>query len=153
MLNRSSEKSWGGLMILVVAIVLLATIKLDNTIEFFPGNTYQVSANFENIGGLKVGSPVTMAGVNIGRISAIKFDEKHHRSQVDMQIKSQFNNIPLDSSANVYTSGLLGEQYIGLLAGHRREYMQPGAEFQLTQSAIVLEQIVRQSLITKVAQK
>jgi len=152
--DRNHISTWvGAFVVLGVSALLMLAIQLSNVSVLSLGKTYPVTAYFENIGGLKEQSPVTMAGVVIGRVSNIKFDNNTYQARVVMQIQEQYDNIPLDTSANVYTSGLLGEQYIGLLAGGEQKFMRAGDEFKITQSAVVLEQLVGQLLINKVAQK
>ena len=154
MRDKNNVSAWvGAFVVLGIAALFMLAIKVSNVAAFSLGKTYQLTAYFENIGGLKVRSPVTMAGVVIGRVSDIKFDNNSYQARVVMQIQEQYDNIPLDSSANVYTSGLLGEQYIGLMAGSEKKFLKHGDEFLLTQSAVVLEQLVGQLLINKVEQK
>jgi len=154
MRERNHLSVWVGAFVVAgIAALFVLAIKVSNLASLSMGQSYQVSASFENIGGLKVRSPVTMAGVVIGQVSDIKFDNNNYQARVVMQIQEQYDNIPLDTSANVYTSGLLGEQYVGLVPGSERIFMKHGDEFRITQSAVVLEQLVGQLLINKVAQK
>jgi phospholipid/cholesterol/gamma-HCH transport system substrate-binding protein len=113
------------------------------------GEGYEVTARFDNIGSLKVRSPVTMAGVRIGRVSEIGFDRATYEALVKMRIEAQYNVIPEDSFAKIFTAGLLGEQYIGLDPGGSEKYLQAGSEISLTQSALVLEEIIGQFLFSK----
>jgi phospholipid/cholesterol/gamma-HCH transport system substrate-binding protein len=101
-----------------------------------------VAAEFENIGGLKVRSAVTMAGVRIGRVSAIDFDADSYQAVVTLNIDGHYNTIPKDSSASILTSGLLGEQYVGLDPGGSEEHLKHNDRIKLTQSALVLEKLV-----------
>jgi len=94
-------------------------------------------------------SPVTMAGVVIGRVSAIDFDRNTYEAVVSMKVEQQYDNIPEDTSASIFTAGLLGEQYIGLEAGGSQIYLKEGEAFQLTQSAVVLEKLIGQFLVSK----
>ncbi len=105
-------------------------------------DTYQVSARFENVGDLKVGAPVTMAGVRIGRVTGVTFDPADFKALVTMAIDRHYNQIPDDSDAAIQTSGLLGAKYIGLGAGGSGTYLARGGQIQFTQSAIVLENLV-----------
>lgn len=115
-------------------------------------NTYTVTAHFQNSGSLKIKAPVSMAGVKIGQISQIKLD-KDHRALVEMKIQGQYNNIPSDTTASIFTAGLLGEQYISLEPGGMEDYLQNNSEIDITQSAIILEQAIGQFLFKKSAEK
>jgi phospholipid/cholesterol/gamma-HCH transport system substrate-binding protein len=105
-------------------------------------DTFQVSARFDNVGDLKVGAPVTMAGVRIGRVSAVAFDPSDFKAVVTLAIDRRYNQIPDDSDAAIQTSGLLGAKYVGLGAGGSNTYLANGTQIQVTQSALVLENLV-----------
>jgi phospholipid/cholesterol/gamma-HCH transport system substrate-binding protein len=107
---------------------------------------FQVTARFENSGGLKVRSPVSVAGVRIGRISAIWYDQERLEAVVELLIDKQFNSLPDDTSASIFTAGLLGEQYISLEPGGSEDYLVQGSVIEITQSALVLEEIIGQFL-------
>jgi phospholipid/cholesterol/gamma-HCH transport system substrate-binding protein len=124
-------------------------MKVSNLGEFTDEAGYQVTAEFENIGGLKVRAPVTMAGVRVGRVADISLDPMTYNAKVSINMYSQFDTIPLDTSASIYTAGLLGEQYIGLVAGAEEEFLQDGDVIDLTQPALVLEQVIGQFLYSK----
>ena len=109
---------------------------------------YEVTASFENIGSLKTRAPVSIAGVKIGRVTDISFDPESFEALVTMQIESKYDQLPSDSSASILTAGLLGEQYVGLEAGGEDELLQQGSVLELTQSALVLEQIIGQFLFS-----
>ena len=104
--------------------------------------TFQVSARFDNVGDLKVGAPVTMAGVRIGRVDAVTFDPGDFKAVVTLAIERRYNQIPDDSDAAIQTSGLLGAKYVGLGPGGSGTYLANGTQIQVTQSAIVLENLV-----------
>lgn len=108
---------------------------------------YQLKARFSNIGGLKVRSPVTVAGVRIGRVANISFDHDRYQALVTLSIDGRYKNIPSDASASILTSGLLGEQYIGIEPGGSEEFLRQGGEIQLTQSALVLENLIGQFMV------
>jgi phospholipid/cholesterol/gamma-HCH transport system substrate-binding protein len=108
-----------------------------------------VTARFDNIGGLKVRSPVSMAGVRIGRVADITYDQSSFEAVVTLSIDPEYNKIPDDSIAKIYTSGLLGEQYIGIDPGGSMESLESGSELMMTQSALVLEEIIGQFLFSK----
>jgi phospholipid/cholesterol/gamma-HCH transport system substrate-binding protein len=110
-------------------------------------NAYELKARFSNIGGLKVKAPVTMAGVRIGRVAGIQFDPERYQALVTFAIDGRFSNIPDDASASILTSGLLGEQYIGIEPGGSEAFLKNGDEIQLTQSALVLENLIGQVMV------
>jgi phospholipid/cholesterol/gamma-HCH transport system substrate-binding protein len=109
---------------------------------------YALTAKFENIGGLKVGAPVSMAGVTIGRVTQISFDSSDYRALVHMRIDPQFDRIPNDSDAAIFTQGLLGNQYIGMTAGASETFYKDGDQIELTQSALVLENLISKFLVS-----
>jgi phospholipid/cholesterol/gamma-HCH transport system substrate-binding protein len=114
------------------------------------GDTYVVTAKFDNIGGLKPRAPVKSAGVVVGRIGAITFDDKTFQASVSMDMDSHYK-FPKDSSAKILTSGLLGEQYVGLEPGGDVNLLASGDKIKMTQSAIVLENLISQFLFSKAA--
>lgn len=107
---------------------------------------YEVTAKFDNIGDLKVGAPVSMAGVEIGRVSRIDLDSKEYKAVVHMLLNSKYNQIPTDSDASIYTQGLLGGKFVGLTAGGAETYLKNHDQIDFTQSAFVLENLVGQVL-------
>jgi phospholipid/cholesterol/gamma-HCH transport system substrate-binding protein len=131
-----------------VALFFLA-MQVSNLSSLTGGDGYHITARFDNIGGLKVRSPVSMAGVRIGRVTSVSFDNTTYEAIVTMTINSNHNTIPDDTFAKIYTAGLLGEQYIGLDAGGSEEYLTEGGKVSLTQSALVLEEIIGQFLFSK----
>ncbi|MET0067531.1 MAG: outer membrane lipid asymmetry maintenance protein MlaD [Candidatus Thiodiazotropha sp.] len=132
----------------LVALFFLA-MQVSNLASISGEEGYEVTARFDNIGGLKVRSPVSMAGVRIGRVSGIRYDQTSYEAVVTLSIDPKYNQIPDDSIAKIYTSGLLGEQYIGLDPGGSLENLAQGSELTLTQSALVLEEIIGQFLFSK----
>lgn len=113
-------------------------------------DTYRLYANFDNIGGLNVRSKVTIAGVTIGRVSAITLDRNTFSGVVEMVVDDQYNNLSTDTSAAILTAGLLGEKYIGLITGADEAYLQDGGMIEDTQSSLVLEDLIGQFLFNKV---
>ena len=107
-----------------------------------PSAGYRVTAEFDNVGDLKAGSPVTMAGVRIGEVEAIRFDSRSYKAVASLRIDPQFDQIPDDSDASVQTQGLLGGKYIGIGPGGSDTYLADGGRIELTQSALVLENLV-----------
>jgi phospholipid/cholesterol/gamma-HCH transport system substrate-binding protein len=150
-MNRRSTEIFVGLFVLlgIAALVFLA-LKAANLASFSNGETYTLVAKFDNIGGLKVRSPVRAAGVTVGRVASITLDPKTFQGVVslDMQKSVQF---PADSSARILTSGLLGDQYVGLEAGGDPKNFAPGDVIHQTQSAVVLESLISQFLFNKAA--
>ncbi|HVF15670.1 MAG TPA: outer membrane lipid asymmetry maintenance protein MlaD, partial [Steroidobacteraceae bacterium] len=108
------------------------------------GGSYGVQAQFENIGTLKAGAAVSMAGVTIGRVESIRFDQTVYKAVVDMKINSSFNRIPADSDASIMTAGLLGGQYVGITAGGAEEFLKEGSRIEFVQDALVLENLINQ---------
>jgi len=132
-----------------LAALLVLAMKVSNLSALTEGEGYRVMARFDNVGGLKVRSPVKMAGVLIGRVVGIRFDSKDYQAVVTMAIRPEYDRIPADTSASIFTAGLLGEQYVGLEAGGEEKYLGQGDEIGLTQSAVVLEQLIGQFLYSK----
>ena len=150
MINRKSLELWVGLFVAagILALAMLA-FKVGNLTSADVMNSYKVTARFDNVGGLKVKAAVTMAGVRIGRVSAIAFDNKKYQALVTMDIDGRYQNIPKDSSASILTSGLLGDQYIGIEPGGEDVSLKSGDTFLRTQSALVLEKLVGQVIFNK----
>ncbi|HET7370750.1 MAG TPA: outer membrane lipid asymmetry maintenance protein MlaD [Gammaproteobacteria bacterium] len=133
-----------GLFILfgILALFFLAT--QTTNFQYVSGNTYQVTAIFQNIGGLKVRAPVSMAGVKIGHVTSIDLDPQRLEAVVTISIDQKYNKLPEDTAASILTAGLLGEQYIGLSPGASTEYLQDGDRLVFTQSAVILEHLIGQ---------
>jgi len=150
MINRKSLELWVGLFVAagILALAMLA-FKVGNLTSADVMNSYKVTGYFDNVGGLKVKAAVTMAGVRIGRVSAIAFDNKKYQALVTMDIDGRYQNIPKDSSASILTSGLLGDQYIGIEPGGDDASLKSGDSFLRTQSALVLEKLVGQVIFDK----
>jgi len=124
-------------------------MQVSNMGAMLDGNGYQIQANFENIGSLKVRAPVKLAGVRIGRVEAINLDQTAFEAAVTMRINSIYAKIPTDTFATILTAGLLGEQYVGLDPGGSEDFLQNGDVIERTQSALVLEQMIGQFLFNK----
>lgn len=142
-----------GLFILagIVALLVLA-LKVSNLGAFTgAADGYHVTAKFENIGGLKSRSPVTIAGVLVGRVESINFDAQTQQAVVHLNISDDYE-LSADTSASIFTAGLLGEQYLGLEPGGDERILKDGDEIKLTQSALVLEQLIGQFLFNKAAE-
>ncbi len=136
-----------GLFVALGFAALLYLATQTTTASFGASDTYSVTARFQNIGGLKVRAPVSMAGVNIGRIEAIEFDGEALDAVVTLAIDSRYQGLPEDSDASILTAGLLGTQYIGLQPGGSDLFLEDGSEIEFTQSAIVLENLIGKFLI------
>jgi phospholipid/cholesterol/gamma-HCH transport system substrate-binding protein len=147
--TRLVEIAVGAFMAAGLVALFFLAMQVSNLASISNGEGYEVTARFDNIGGLKVRSQVSMAGVRIGRVVGIDYDQKSFEALVTMRIDSAYNQIPEDTIAKIYTSGLLGEQYIGLDPGGSLENLQQGSEIMMTQSALVLEEIIGQFLFSK----
>ena len=146
MQSRSVEIAVGLFVALAGAALLMLALKVSNLSALYDHDGYHVKAYFGNIGGLKVKSAVRMAGVKVGEVAAIEFDDGKSEALVTLKLNQRYQNLPKDSSASIYTSGLLGEQYVGLEAGGDDQALQEGDTLMLTQSAVVLEQLIGQFL-------
>ena len=142
--SRSLEIGTGAFVLLGFAALAFLTTQLPGTsLKLGSGDGgYSVTAKFDNIGDLKPGSPVTMAGVRIGRVESIKFDPKDYKAAVVLRIEDQYGEIPEDSDASIQTAGLLGGKYIGIGPGGSETFLKQGGQIEFTQSAIVLESLV-----------
>jgi phospholipid/cholesterol/gamma-HCH transport system substrate-binding protein len=135
-----------------IAALFVLAMRVSNLSSFTQGDSYSVTAHFENIGSLKVRSPVTVGGVRVGRVSAIDYDSARYEAVVTMELDSRYDQFPDDTSASIYTAGLLGEQYVGLEPGGSPDMLVDGSEIDLTQSALVMEKLVSKFLFSKAAE-
>lgn len=152
-MDRNILDLWVGVFVAAgIAALLILALKVGNASETFNvGDTYRVTADFDNIGGLKPRAPVKSAGVVVGRVDQIQFDNERFRARVTMNIDKRYQ-FPQDSSVSILTSGLLGEQYVGVEAGGDSQNVKDGGAFKLTQSAVVLEKLIGQFLYSKAAE-
>lgn len=151
-MQRSNNDTWVGLLVLIGAAALLfLALQSANLLSLNFQKTYTVSALFDNIGGLKKQAAVKSAGVVVGRVKEIVFDGKSYQARVVMAIETQ-HQFPKDSSLKILTSGLLGEQYIGIEAGAEEKVLAEGDKVQDTQSAVVLENLISRFLYNKAAE-
>ncbi|MDP2257077.1 MAG: outer membrane lipid asymmetry maintenance protein MlaD [Polaromonas sp.] len=150
-MQRSKNDVWVGLFVLVggVAILFLA-LQAANLLTLSFQSTYRVTAKFDNIGGLKPKAAVRSSGVVVGRVDDITFDDKTFQARVTLAMEDRYA-FPKDSSLKILTSGLLGEQYIGVEAGGAENNLAPGDNISSTQSAVVLENLIGQFLFSKAA--
>ena len=146
-MRKSLIEFWVGLFVVagIAAIVLLA-FRVDSASIFEMENDYKIYATFDNIGGLNIKAPVTIAGVNIGRVSGIAVNMDNFSARVEMTISDRFARIPIDSSARILTSGLLGAQYIGLEQGAEDIFLKGGDLIEFTQSSFSLEDVIGEFL-------
>jgi len=171
MMNSRTVEIWVGIFITAgFAALFMLAMKVSNLSAYTDDNGYEITASFEDASGLKVRSPVTMAGVTLGRVTEINFDNDSFKAVVKMQIDSHYDKLPAGTSANIYTAGLLGEKYVGLLPGSAadpceeeklraelegrepnlqgmdcsRQYLKQGSMIQLTQGSLVLEKLIAQ---------
>ena len=142
--NRTLEIGTGLFVLLGFAALLFLTTQLPASGLKFSAQKagYHVTADFDNIGDLKVGSPVTMSGVRVGEVAGIHFDSRIYKAVVSMRIDTQYNQIPEDSFASIQTEGLLGGKYIGISPGGLDTFLKEGSRIDQTQSAIVLESLI-----------
>jgi len=147
------ETTVGLFVVFGFAAFFMLAMNVSNLITYESSEGYQVHARFDNIGGLKVRSPVAVGGVRIGKVAAIAYDNEAYEAVVTLEIEPKYNKFPTDTSAGILTAGLLGEQYVGLEPGAEEEYLKSGDEITVTQSAIVLEEIIGQFLYSKADEK
>lgn len=151
MQSRSVEV-WVGLFVaLGLAALAFLSVRASNLAEYSDGDAYTVIARFDNIGSLRVRAPVTVAGVRVGRVSGIDFDKEQFKAVVRMAIASRYDNLPQDTVASIRTAGLIGEQFIGLDPGGAPDVLKNGDEIEITQSALVIEQLIGQFLYGQAA--
>ncbi len=146
---RSIEISVGIFVGIGLAALFMLAMQASNLSSFTNDGSYQVTARFENIGGLKVKSAVKVSGVKVGQVSRIDYDSSTFEAVVEMNIDEKFSQFPRDTIASIFTSGLLGEQYIGLEPGGDEKLLENQSEISHTQSAMVLEQLIGQFLFSK----
>lgn len=148
-MKRGMIDFWVGLFAVAGAAALLfLALKVSSQSTMPASQSYELIANFENIGGLKVRAPIKSAGVVVGRVSAIELDPQRYVARVRMAMDTRYQ-YSRDSSAEILTSGLLGEQYIGITPGADDKSLKPGDTFKITSSAIVLEQLISRFLFSK----
>lgn len=151
-MNRSTVDLWVGIFVAIgLGALLFLALKVGNLASFSTAQTYKVQAKFSNIGGLKVRAAVKSAGVVVGRVAEIRFDNDSFEAVATLTLDASYK-FPRDSSAKILTSGLLGEQYIGLEAGGNPEMLKDGDRLRITQSAVVLENLISQFLFNKAAE-
>jgi phospholipid/cholesterol/gamma-HCH transport system substrate-binding protein len=151
-MNRSAIDLWVGVFVVTgIAALLFLALKVGNLASFSSGQAYQVYAKFANIGGLKARAPIKSAGVVVGRVQSIRFDNESYEAIVEMNLDAVYQ-FPRDTTAKILTSGILGEQYVGLEAGGDGVMLKSGDRLRLTQSAVVLENLISQFLFSKASE-
>lgn len=148
-ISRTVEIIVGLFVALGFVALFFLSMQVSNLADYNSDGGYDIKARFENIGSLKVRAPVTVAGVKVGRVSAIAFDSDSFEALVTMTIESKFDSFPLDSSASILTAGMLGEQYVGLEPGGEDDVLVDQSEVDITQSALLLEKIIGQFLFSQ----
>jgi phospholipid/cholesterol/gamma-HCH transport system substrate-binding protein len=149
-MERTKLDLWVGMFVVagIAALVMLA-MKVGNLSTYNVSETYQVQAYFSNIGGLKPKASIKSAGVLVGRVTDITLDTERYEAKVTMSLDKRYQ-FPKDTFANILTSGLLGEQYIGLVPGGDSEMIKAGGQIKQTQSAMVLEDLIGKFIYSKV---
>jgi phospholipid/cholesterol/gamma-HCH transport system substrate-binding protein len=142
--QRCIESLVGVFLIFAVTALSVLAFKVSGLTSLFPEKSYFVKAAFDDIGGLKVRSPVKISGVQIGEVEQINLDPITFKAVVKMRISQKFNDIPDDSSAGIYTAGLLGDNYISISPMYNKTLLKDGSEIQITRSAMVLEKLIGQ---------
>ena len=151
-MSRKLIDLWVGFFVIIgFAAMLFLALRVGNLSSANFAETYSLNARFDNIGGLKVRGPVKSAGVVVGRITHIDFDQETYEAIVTMNIDTRYQ-FPKDTFASILTAGLLGEQYIGLDAGGDEKMLKPGDRFSKTQSAVVLEKLIGQFMFNKASE-
>lgn len=152
-MERTVLDLWVGVFVAAgIAALMVLALKVGNaSTTFNMGETYRLNADFDNIGGLKVRAPVKSAGVVVGRVDDIQFDNERFKARVVMKIDRRYR-FPKDTAVSVLTSGLLGEQYVGLDGGGDSATLNDGETFKITQGAVVLEKLISQFLYNRAAE-
>ena len=148
--SRTIDLSTGLFVLLGFAAMLFLVTQITNReFSLSTGGTYRVNAQFENIGGLKVGAPVSMSGVTIGRVESIAFDMDALKAAVTLRIDGRYDRIPVGSAASIFTSGLRGGPYIGITPGGAEQPLHDGSRIEFVQDAIVLENLISKYLFSQ----
>lgn len=152
-MQRTTMDLWVGLFVLIgIGALMVLSLKVGNLNTYSMAQTYTITGNFENVGGLKVRAPVKSSGVVVGRVSNIQFSTKTYDAVVTMNMDSRYQ-FPKDTFASILTAGLLGEQYIGLSVGGDERMLAEGDNIMKTNSAVVLEEMIGRFLFDKAAEE
>lgn len=147
--ERKIEAVVGLFVAVGLAALLMLAVRVGNLTLQSDSESYRVTARFENIGGLRVRAPVSMSGIRIGQVVDLGFDPETYEAVATLEIEGRFDRVPADSSASIFTAGLLGEQYVSLSPGVDEEFLASGDEVGLTQSAVILERLIGQFLFDR----
>jgi phospholipid/cholesterol/gamma-HCH transport system substrate-binding protein len=154
MQHTATQDTLVGLFVAAgIAGLFFLALQVSNLSSFSNDESYTVTARFESSGGLKVKSAVSAAGVKIGKVTGINFDPKSYQSVVTMAIESKYATLPDDTTASIFTAGLLGEQYVNLEPGGSDSVLKNGSNIEITQSAIILEKVIGQFLFKSAEEK
>ena len=151
MLNRTMEIGVGLVLLAGILALLLLALRVSGLSPTASTDTYKLYANFDNIAGLTVRAKVTMAGVTIGKVTAIDLDRDNYMARVTLQLEKAVDNLPVDSTASILTAGLLGEKYIGISVGGEDATLKDGGTIHDTQSSLVLEDLIGKFLLNTVS--
>jgi len=151
--TRTIDISTGLFVLLGFAAILFMVTQITNREFSLDSSSYRLTASFENVGGLKAGAPVSMAGVTIGRVEAIQYDMSLLKAVVTLRIDGQYDAIPNDSDASIFTAGLLGGQYVGLSPGGSEDAFRDGDRVEFVQDAVVLENLISKYLFNSAAKE
>ena len=147
-ISKKVEIMVGLFVVLALAAFIAMAMNVSNLSSLASSKGYNVTAGFDNIGGLRARAKVTISGVSVGRVTEISYDKETFRAIVKMTIDDKYDYLPSDTQASIYTSGLLGEQYISLEPGAEEDVLAEGSVMDLTQSAVVLEEIIGKFLVS-----
>ena len=147
--ERKIESAVGLFVAAGLAALLMLAVRVGNLALQSDTGTYLVTARFENIGGLRVRAPVSMSGIRIGEVVGLAFDPETYEAIATLAIEGRFDRVPADSSASIFTAGLLGEQYVSISPGVEEAFLAAGDEIGLTQSAMILERLIGQFLFDR----
>jgi phospholipid/cholesterol/gamma-HCH transport system substrate-binding protein len=151
--SRTIDISTGLFVLLGFAAILFLVTQITNREFTLNSTAYRLRAEFENVGGLKAGAPVSMAGVTIGRVEGIRYDQKLYKAVATLRIDGRYDEIPNDSDASILTAGLLGGQYVGLSPGGSEEYFKDGDRIEFVQDAVVLENLISKYLFNSASKQ
>jgi phospholipid/cholesterol/gamma-HCH transport system substrate-binding protein len=151
--TRATEIGTGLFALLGFAALFFLVTQITNRSVAWNEQSYRLTARFNNVGGLKVGAPVSMGGVTIGRVEAIDFDSSDYKAVARLRIQQRYARIPNDSDVAIFTAGLLGGQYVGITPGGAETYFKNGDQIELTQSAVVLENLISKFLFDRAGQE
>ncbi len=149
MTSRNVEILVGLFVAAAIAALFMLAMSVSNMSSYSGNDSYRLNAHFDNIGGLKIRSSVSAGGVNVGRVTDIQYNSETYEAVVSMDIDAKYDRFPIDTAASIMTSGLLGEQYISFEPGAEEEYLKGGDSIDLTQSALVLEDIIGQFIYSQ----